>query len=202
MLLEKHYGISPARLKHETYDGKGLDKYDVIILTRGTLPRKHKLVAKLQNWVENGGTLITVQAGYKVVNDSGLASIKKIQLYDDKSKKTKVYGAILNATIDPTTPLCYGYTKSNVPLFKQTTTVYDEKGSSLDNVVMRYTANPLLSGWMPQEQIDKFASTPAAFVVKRGSGRVIHFADSPTFRGYWYGTSKMFMNAIYYGHLY
>jgi hypothetical protein len=202
MLLEKHYGISPARLKHETYDGKGLDKYDIIILTRGTLPRKHKLVAKLQNWVENGGTLITVQAGYKVVNDSGLASIKKIQLYDDKSKKTKVYGAILNATIDPTTPLCYGYTKSNVPLFKQTTTVYDEKGSSLDNVVMRYTANPLLSGWMPQEQIDKFASTPAAFVVKRGSGRVIHFADSPTFRGYWYGTSKMFMNAIYYGHLY
>jgi hypothetical protein len=202
MLLDKHYGIALSRLNHEIYDGKDLDTYDVIILSRGTLPRKHKLTSRLQKWVENGGTLITVQAGYKVVNDSGLASIKKIELFDDKSKKTKVYGAILNSTIDPTSPLGYGYTKCDVPLFKQTTTVYDEAGSALNNVVMRYTSKPHLSGWMPQEQLDKFASTPAAFVIKRGSGRVIHFADSPTFRGYWYGTNKMFMNAIYYGHLY
>ncbi len=202
MLLDKHYGIALSRLNHDAYDGKNLDTYDVIILSRGTLPRKHKLTSRLQKWVENGGTLITVQAGYKVVNDSGLASIKKIELFDDKSKKTKVYGAILNSTIDPTSPLGYGYTKCDVPLFKQTTTVYDEAGSALNNVVMRYTSKPHLSGWMPQEQLDKFASTPAAFVIKRGSGRVIHFADSPTFRGYWYGTNKMFMNAIYYGHLY
>lgn len=201
MLLEKHFGIAPSLLNTETFTGKGLDKYDVIIFSRGGLPRKHKALPKLKEWVEKGGTLITIQAAYKQLNNAGLASIKKIDLVED-SKKEKVYGVIFNSTIDPTTPLGYGYTKCDVPLFKHTTTVYDEKSSNLENVVMRYTATPHLSGWIPKEQIAKFASTPAAFVLKRGSGRVIHFADSPTFRGYWYGTTKMFMNAIYFGHLY
>ena len=202
MLLEKHYGIAPSRINSDTFDGKGLDKYNVIIISRGVLPRKHKALPRLQKWVENGGTLITIQASYKIANSASLASIKKIDLNDDKTKKNKVYGVILNSTIDPTTPLGYGYTKCDVPLFKHTTTIYDEKNSDLGDVVMRYTANPHLSGWMPQEQLNKFASTPAAFVLKRGSGRVIHLADSPTFRGYWYGTYKIFMNAIYFGHLY
>ncbi len=202
MLLEKHFGIAPSRIDLTTFEGKGLDKYDVVIISRGTLPRKHKALPKIKAWVENGGTLITIQASYKIVNNAGLASIKRIALNDDNSKGAKVYGVIFNTTVDPTTPLCYGYTKCDVPMFKHTTTVYDEAASALAIVPARYTDKPLLSGWIESEYIDKFASTPAAFVLKRGSGRIIHFADSPTFRGYWYGTTKMFMNAIYFGHLY
>ena len=32
-----------------------------------------------------------------------------------------------------------------------------------------------------------------------GSGRVVLFADNPNFRGTWYGTNKLFLNAIFFG---
>ena len=34
---------------------------------------------------------------------------------------------------------------------------------------------------------------------RKGKGQVISFVDNPNFRGYWYGTEKVFMNAIFYG---
>jgi hypothetical protein len=34
-----------------------------------------------------------------------------------------------------------------------------------------------------------------------GKGRIIGFADNVTFRSFWFGTSKMLTNAIFYGHL-
>ena len=32
-----------------------------------------------------------------------------------------------------------------------------------------------------------------------GSGRAVLFADNPNFRGTWYGTNKLFLNAIFFG---
>jgi hypothetical protein len=32
-------------------------------------------------------------------------------------------------------------------------------------------------------------------------GRVVLFADEPNFRGAWYGTNKLFLNALFYGSL-
>jgi hypothetical protein len=32
-----------------------------------------------------------------------------------------------------------------------------------------------------------------------GSGRVIMFSDNPNFRGTWYGTNKVFLNALFFG---
>jgi len=34
-----------------------------------------------------------------------------------------------------------------------------------------------------------------------GQGRVILFSDNPNFRGTWYGTNKMFLNALFFGSL-
>ncbi len=32
-----------------------------------------------------------------------------------------------------------------------------------------------------------------------GNGKVIFFADNPNFRGTWYGTNKLFLNALFFG---
>jgi hypothetical protein len=32
-----------------------------------------------------------------------------------------------------------------------------------------------------------------------GSGRIILFVDNPNFRGMWYGTNKLFFNALFFG---
>ena len=41
----------------------------------------------------------------------------------------------------------------------------------------------------------------ASLLVSRiNSGRVVLFADNPNFRGSWYGTNKLFLNAIFLGN--
>jgi hypothetical protein len=32
-----------------------------------------------------------------------------------------------------------------------------------------------------------------------GGGSVILMFDNPNFRGYWYGTNRLFLNALFYG---
>ena len=42
-------------------------------------------------------------------------------------------------------------------------------------------------------------NTPGAIISSRGEGRVVSFADNPKFRGFWYGSSKLCLNAIFFG---
>jgi hypothetical protein len=36
---------------------------------------------------------------------------------------------------------------------------------------------------------------------KQGRGVVIRFANTPLFRGFWRGTEKLFVNALYFGQV-
>jgi hypothetical protein len=36
-------------------------------------------------------------------------------------------------------------------------------------------------------------------VAYEGSGRVVMFSDNPNFRATWYGTNKLFLNALFFG---
>ena len=202
MMLDKHFGISPTRLTVEAIAKmKSLSKYNVIIVADGVLPKKHPCRTRIQEWAKAGGTLIMTKDAHRAANGTGLAQIKRVA-EPGKGVENVIKGMILNATIDTTSPLGYGYTHDELPLMKVGITAYENPTG--DNVVvpLRYTAKPYLSGYISQENLDRFASTPAAIVTKCGKGRVIHFADSPTFRSYWYGANKMFMNAVYFGHLY
>jgi hypothetical protein len=42
------------------------------------------------------------------------------------------------------------------------------------------------------------AGTPSLIAERSGDGSVILFADNPNFRGYWYGTNKLFLNAVFF----
>jgi len=44
-------------------------------------------------------------------------------------------------------------------------------------------------------------SLPGSLIISKiGTGRVVVFADNPNFRGTWYGTNKLFLNAIFLGN--
>ena len=202
MLLEKHYGIAPARLTAEFLSKKNIATYNVMIAPHGALPKKHKAYPTIRQWVENGGTLITTGSGFLMNARAGLPAIKRLPDPKEKGDAEKIAGAILNCELDITSPLGYGYTTSELPVFRKTPKAYDEESIKDYIVPLRYTSQPHLSGYVSQKNLDRIASTAAAIVVKCGKGRVIHFAESITFRSYWYGSSKLMMNAIYFGHLY
>ena len=62
---------------------------------------------------------------------------------------------------------------------------------------VRYTASPLMAGYLQTRYSDMFKSTPA---ILTGKG-VVYFSDEPYFRAYWLGSSRLFMNAIFFREL-
>ncbi|MBL7866072.1 MAG: hypothetical protein JNK10_14420, partial [Cyclobacteriaceae bacterium] len=50
-------------------------------------------------------------------------------------------------------------------------------------------------------ELKRVANSAAILLCPEGQGRVIMFADNPNFRGTWYGTNKMFLNALFFGPL-
>ena len=72
-------------------------------------------------------------------------------------------------------------------------------GEKTYNTVAQYAANPLVGGYLHRD-IGKYIANSAAILVSEdGAGRVILFADNPNFRAVWYGTNKLFLNALFFG---
>ena len=202
MLLEKHFGIKPARLTFDSVTKKSLTKYNVLIATHGTLPKKHKAYPALRAWIENGGTVITTGTGFQTAERAGFAAIKRLPAPDNKDIAERIAGAIICGEIDATSPIGYGYTSKYLPIFRKGPQAYNEAEMKGYSVPVRYTSTPHLSGYISEKNIERIASTPAVMVGKFGKGQIIHFGDDPAFRSYWYGSTKMFMNAVYFGNLY
>ena len=47
--------------------------------------------------------------------------------------------------------------------------------------------------------LKRVAKSAAILTTGDGAGRIILFADNPNFRASWYGTNKLFLNALFFG---
>ena len=106
-------------------------------------------------------------------------------------------GAIFSADLDNSHPLGFGYADRAIFLHKNV----EEPLEPTDNpfaTVIAYTDDPVYSGYVSDETRGELAGTPALIAERSGAGAVILFADNPNFRGYWYGTNKLFLNALFF----
>lgn len=220
-MLDRRFGIPPTLIEFTTLHNRDLSAYNVIILANGSPTEQisEDALHQLKTWVDNGGTLIITGNAYRLSNKAKITNFKpsaNTQKKDNKEGNANIEykpyhstekaspgidGVIFNCTLDITSPLGYGYTQPNVAVIKNGNVVMDYssvKGSS----PMHYTKNPYLSGCVSKDDIQRIANSPAATISKSGKGSVIWFADDLNFRSYWFGTSKIFMNAIYFGQLY
>lgn len=220
-MLDQRFGIPPTLIEFTTLHSHDLSAYNVIILANGspTEPLSPQTLPKLKEWVENGGTLITTGSAYKLTNKAKITDFKTLSQGKKKEKmegnahieyqpyhntekaRAGIDGVIFNCHLDITSPLGYGYENPNVAIMKNGTTVMDFsqiKGSS----PMQYTKQPYLSGCVSPENIKRISNAPASIVSESGKGNVIWFADDLNYRSYWFGGTKIFMNAIYFGQLY
>jgi hypothetical protein len=66
--------------------------------------------------------------------------------------------------------------------------------------VAKYTAAPHIDGFITKKNMEENIKPSASLIVSKvGSGRVVLFADNPNFRGSWYGTNRLFLNALFLG---
>ena len=123
--------------------------------------------------------------------------------YADRAKARGaqvIGGAIFDMKIDSTHPLAYGYQQSSLAIFKKGSIALEPAKNKVSNP-FTYQENPLLSGYCSEENLDMIKGTPAVTIASFGEGKVIGFVDNPNFRAFWYGTNRLFMNAIFFGNL-
>jgi len=109
-------------------------------------------------------------------------------------------GAIFEARIDRSHPVNYGYKNELLPVFRNTNIFLEADKDSFNNPI-RYTASPLLSGYISEENLELLKNSVPFQVQKLGKGKAMIFTDNTNFRAFWYGTNKLLMNAIFFGHI-
>ena len=107
-------------------------------------------------------------------------------------------GAICELSLDLTHPLCYGFESSRLPVFRNST-LFMKPPLNLAESPLRYTDRPLISGYMSDQNLNQLKNTAAVQVNRIGKGHIIAMTDNPNFRAFWWGTNKVFMNAIFFG---
>ena len=120
--------------------------------------------------------------------------------YEDKAVQEAVDvigGAIFAGEIDITHPLGFGYVDRKIALHKNTDEVLARTLNPYASVIV-YDTPPLLSGYTSAEIQQSLSGTAALVAERKGMGSVVLFADNPNFRGYWYGTNKLFLNALFF----
>lgn len=210
-LLDQRYDTKLTKLDTEYLNRVDLSRYTAIVIPNSYGGLDKSVTEKLKTWVKNGGTLI----GFCSTTEW----LAKNEFIDLKFKKDTLVaknisfeqrqnflgaqvtgGAIFEANLDRSHPINFGYKNKNLALFRDTN-IYIEPNKNSYNNPIQYTSNPLLSGYISEEKI-KLLKNSVPFQVQRlGSGRVIAFTDNTNFRAFWYGTNKLFMNAIYFSKL-
>lgn len=213
-LLDQRMDIPITLLPTERLGSADLDKYTVIAMPNGTYTNLNQNdFGKLKNWIRSGGTLIARGNALSVLNKNEVVTFdfrkededakKELKPYEDYVKNTGARltrGTIFNAKLDTSHPLGYGYSKPEIYSFRNDNQYLAPSKNPYSNPLL-YTENPLANGYIHPENLE-FAKNSAALQVKSlGQGKVIAFVDSPNFRAIWYGTNKMYLNAIFFGDL-
>ncbi len=119
---------------------------------------------------------------------------------EDVEGAKRINGAIFQADIDITHPIAFGVTTRRLFINKNGPTILLPSTNKYATVA-QYNAKPYINGYASKDNIAKVANSAAIIATASGSGEVILFADDPTYRGYWLGTSRLFLNAVLFGNL-
>ena len=206
-LLDTRYDVKVNKLDLRNIERIDLDKYTTIIAPNSTI-KNTSITKKIFDWVENGGVIIGYKNSINWLEESKLLKVNK---KDEKliaknisfKDKTNFYGAqriggaIFETNIDRSHPINYGQTNSTMPIFRNSTIFLDIDEKSYNNPI-RYTVNPLLSGYISEENLEQLKSTTPIKIQKISKGKVIYLTDNTNFRAFWYGTNKILLNAIFF----
>ncbi|NDC78111.1 MAG: zinc carboxypeptidase, partial [Chitinophagia bacterium] len=212
-LFDQRYGIPASLLEVESFNRIDPSRYSVIIMPSGTYGGLGKEgQEKLRNWVSLGGTLVATEDAVQYLSNAGLTKVafRKDGLREDSSA-TRPYenrvedrravdmpGSIFEARIDPTHPICFGYTRPLMSLFKSNN-LFMEKNRSAYNTPVRFTEKPLQAGYLHSRFTKAAPGSASVNIDAIGRGRVVSMTENPNFRAFWFGTNRLLMNAVFFG---
>ncbi len=214
-LLDTRANMPITKLQLRTFGFADLDKYNTIVMVSGGYGALDSIQqGRLKEWAERGNTLITIAGGTRWAIQNKLVAEKFTEKPKDSTKTVdrlpyvdanenrgseQVGGIILEVDLDLTHPLGFGYRDRLLPVYKNNG-VFLMPSKSAYNTVAKYTPNAHIDGYISDDNMDNMVKPSASLVVSSvGDGRAVLFADNPNFRGSWYGTNRLFLNALFLG---
>lgn len=214
-LLDHRFQMEVSIVEQQVINRIDLSRYNSIVLVGGTYSSIDSSGrASLRNWIERGGILVAMKGGaeWAVQQKLGTAKFKR----DDSSRRDSIPvrqayadwdeiagaerlpGSIFEIRYDKTHPLFFGYNNSTMGVFKNST-VTMELSTSPFGTPAQYSSKPLLSGYAKPSHLKSIGNSAAITVSGLRSGKTILMVDGSNFRSFWYGTNKIFLNALFFG---
>ena len=106
---------------------------------------------------------------------------------------------IIRSTLVLNSPLTFGYETETLPVLVSGSDFY-HPSKEASNPVAFVGDDLLITGFIWPDNTQKFLEGTAWMIDEpMGGGRVIMFADDPTFRLLWPSLSRLFLNGILFG---
>ncbi|WP_419186193.1 M14 metallopeptidase family protein [Rohdeia mirabilis] len=214
--LDQRVGLALSMVEQDDFRGLDLARYTHLVLVSGaTSGWGDSEEEKVRDWVRAGGVVVATKSSAvwaaenlmsnadgdddaKDEDEDGDSEPPAYADYAQLRSTERVAGTIFEARLDLTHPMCFGYTRDRLPVFRNFNSTLPESTDPFA-VPLRYTDAPLLSGFAADENVERIAGTPVLRAQRVGSGTVIALVDDPLFRGVWDGTAKLFENALFFG---
>jgi hypothetical protein len=207
-LLDTRYNIPITKLDVDDLRDIDLVKYSHIILPDYD---GSKLSAEqLKNYVIEGGNLIAYRNSVKWISNNiyelEFLSNNLIASEVSFSDKEKFYGAqetggaIFESNIDKSHPVNYGIESNTLPLFRNSNVYMYKSEQSFSNPIS-YTSNPLMSGYISEENLSILKNSVPFKVIDSGKGKILLMTDNTNFRAFWFGTNRILLNMLFHSNI-
>ena len=214
-LLDQRYRMPVTMADIRYLNSVDLDRYNTVVMVHGNYQRLPEAFRdRLKQWVGAGNTLLLQKGAVSWMAGQGWLDFeiqspeyshpenKEIRYRDLASLRGSraIGGVIMEAEIDRSHPLGYGFKRDKLPVFRNSTLFLDHQENRFA-VPVRYTDEPLLSGFVSTENKEWLPERPVYLTGRMGSGRIIMTTDNPNFRAFWFGTNRLFANGLFFGHI-
>ena len=209
-LMDTQYEIPITKIDIRQLSRVDLSRYTHFIIPSYSGGLLNSSKDKIENWIKAGGSLVAYRDAIKWVSENKLAAVdfKSFKreasdvAFDQRGNyqgAQNIGGAIFNTDIDRSHPINFGIEQSTLPIFRNSRIFMEADKQSYNNPI-RYSENPLLSGYISKEQLSLLKGSVPFKHVRKGRGNILLLTDNTNFRAFWYGTNKVFANTLFYSN--
>ena len=165
---------------------------------------------QINDYIKDGGNLIAYRNSVKWVS-SNLSEIdfhtNEINADDVTFSERQSFfgaqqtgGAIFNSIIDKSHPVNYGIESNSLPLFRNSNVYMTKSEQSFNNPIV-YSPNPLMSGYISEENLSLLKKAAPFKVIRSGKGKILLMTDNTNFRAFWFGTNRILLNMLFHSNI-
>ncbi|UCD25494.1 MAG: zinc carboxypeptidase [Gemmatimonadota bacterium] len=221
-LLDQRIGMPVTKVDVTDLGRVNWADYDVLVLVSGNLSGfSGDGLERLKSWVRSGGTLIAQRSSAAWAARNGFTPNidapgvgRPADLDDDEQTEARrnyadarnfegpqaIGGSIWQADLDITHPLGFGYESRFLPVWRDHSFFFAPSKNAYSTVARLIDGDPHLSGYISDQNREWLAGSPSVMTDRFGRGTVVLLVDNTNYRGYWRGTNRLFLNALFFGN--